>query len=282
MQREKSLADELHEVELPPGVQAIVLDNGEWQFTMDTKVARLTCNYKPEVIKHALRALIDDLFQRREDATYQDVIVDSADGTARYLVEVKRANVEPPRVANLSDEELREERDKYLQKAWEHFRSTFHKDLKELPSVHLVISTVATIAALDMEGILITKAGATNLIDEVYEKLNELFKDQTPRKRRGRRRRLTPAQDKGYIKVYYATLKELQAIKEEIDAHSEKGEAAPVLMLKNKYPQIPEYIFEGLRFEPASAFAHRLAALRFGVPFGRYLEAALERERSKN
>lgn len=282
MRREKSPPDELPELELPPGVQAADLENGEWQFTIDTKVARLTCNYKPEVIKRALRALIDDLIQRHEGETYPDLMFDSADSKTRYLIEVKRANVEPPSAANLSDEELREEQDKYLQKAWEHFRSTFHKDLKELPSIQLVTSTVATIAALDMEGILITRAGAADLIDKVYAKLNEIFKDQTPKKRRGRRRRLTPAQDKGYRKVYYATLKELQVVKEEIDTYSKKGEAIPVLMLKEKYPQIPEYIVDGLRFEPASAFAHRLAAERFGVPFGRYLEAALEREHSKD
>jgi hypothetical protein len=279
MPKKKSISNKSYEFDLPPGVIAELMDNGDLHFTIETNLVHLSCSFNPENIKQALHELVTDLFQENRGRKYPDCVIYSGSEDTVLLVEAKRGSVNAPKVDGLSEKDIKEEQRAYVDRAWNNFRSTFIRELQALPSKHLVLVMNSTIGALDSNGLLLTKTGAASLINGFFGTLLDAYKARTPTKRRGRSRKLMPSQERGYEQVYTDTLRELQSIKNELDNPSEDSEEDSIESCKKKYFHIPENIIKGLEFDPASTFSHRLAAQRYGVEYGRYLEDVVRRVR---
>lgn len=257
-------------------------EDGQGRFDVDAGITTITINYDIGVVRALLIDLINDLFEEDRPAELPDFVANSEHSAVKLIIEAKRENVTLPDREHVDEAQLQQSRDKYVEKALEIYRNQLRRELEDLPLTYLAVSVSAAVAILEKKELLKTKGGGADLIDRVYAKLSTSFKNRVETRGRGRRPKLTPAQEIGYTEVYFKTLEELQQIKNNLQELYDKGEKDPVSVVNKdfKKPDIDDEIVERLRFEEsASAFAHKIAADRFGIDYGRYLIGVVSRRK---
>lgn len=251
---------------------------------LDAGIATLSVSYDVGVVRSLLRKLFDDLFEEDRLTPPTDLILAPKDSAAGVVIEAKRRNVSLPDRKHVDASQFQADKERYVDHALEIFRAQLPHELRDLPWTYLAISVAAAVSVLEKEGLLTTKKGGADLIDRVFERLAASFKDRVGARRRGRRRELTPAEEFGYTKIYYETLEQLQQVKDKLRELAESGERDPVEAVKGFFEikDVDDKILKRLRFEEsASAFAHKVAAERFKISYGRYLKDVIKRRRPK-
>lgn len=251
---------------------------------LDAGIATLSVSYDVDVVRSLLRKLFDDLFEEDRRTPPPDFIFAPKDSAAGVVIQVKRRNVSLPDRQHVDASQFQGDKERYVDQALEIFRTQLPHELRDLPWTYLAISVAAAVAVLEKEGLLTTKEGGADLIDRVFERLAASFKDRVGARRRGRKRKLTPAKEIGYTKIYYETLDQLQQVKEKVRELAESGERNPVEAVKGFFEieDVEDEIIEGLWSKDSpSEFAHQVAAKRFQISYGRYLKDVVKRRRPK-
>jgi hypothetical protein len=197
--------------EVPPGVSKEVLADGDWLFTIKRNRLTITCRFNPEDIKTEIDKLFSELFKmaRTGEKPDYDVILDGTN--IRAVVEVKSRNVKM--LDGLSNEEVEEERSRYVDQAWRRFLDSFYLELYRLPADYLYELKTVTLAQLDPLSILQTKSGVIHLFNDYFKEKKRDFKLRYEAPGAGDAESTTPRQRAKLLKAhnkYYKLLKEVQ------------------------------------------------------------------------
>ncbi len=270
---------------LPDGIKVRELRDGSLRFTIETDLALITCQYNVKHIEKRLKERVDDLFERARTGKAADHgeaksdIAVSLGPNVLALIEAKESNVRSFDGAQYSTLKLNKEAERYVEHALELFLSSFHQELRELPSIFLIKMMAITLGHLDHSGILLTKARVTKIVDEISKVLVRDFKARWDNPGKGRPKNWP--KDKSptaFLKVYNAALDDLNKIKELYKTSKKRSDDLINEIIKI-YPNVPIEIVEELKFDAANAHSRTLAALRFGVEDGSYLDEVLEAAR---
>lgn len=267
---------------LPPGIRIRKLGDDNFQLTVETDLALITCRYNVRHIEDRLRERVANLFEKAQGAEdtnpsagIPDVVI-YPDPNVAMLIEVKERNVRSlDDDLRLSKWKLRKESERYIEHASELFQSSFPLQLRQLPSLFLIQMLAVTLGDLEGSGVLRTKGRVTKIINELFAEILKGFKEMwdVPEKGRPRKwpRDKSPA---AFLKVYNKALRDLNKIKE-IYKDSGKSGNDPINAVAEKYPDVPISIVRALELEAASVYSRKLAALRFRVEDGDYLDEVL-------
>lgn len=269
---------------LPPGIRVRSLGGENFQLTVETDLALITCRYNAKHIEERLRERVANLFEKAQGADdtkpsagVRDVIYFGPNVAA--LIEVKEQNVRGFDGAEHSKLKLRKESERYVEHALELFQSSFPLQLRQLPSLSLIQMLAVTLGDLEGSGILRTQGRVTKIINELFAEMLKGFKEMWDAPEKGRPRKWpkdkSPA---AFLKVYNKALRDLNKIKEMYKDSSKSG-TDPISRVAEKYPDVPIKIVRALKLEAASVYSRKLAALRFKVEDGDYLDSVLREAR---
>jgi hypothetical protein len=270
---------------LPDGVKVRQLPDGNLRFTVETDLALITCQYNVKHIEKRLKERVDDLFERarRGGAADRDMAIPDYliywGPNHKLLVEAKGRNVRSFDSNKYSTLKLNKESERYVEHALNLFLSSFQSELRELPSIFLIKMMAITLGHLDQSGLLRTKERVTIIVNEIYNELLKNFKDRWDTPSKGRPKKWPNDKSPStFLKVYKKALRDLNKIKK-IYKTSTKTGSDLIDEINQKYSDVPTKIVRGLKFDAASAHSRKLAALRFGVADGAYLDEVLEAAR---
>jgi Txe/YoeB family toxin of Txe-Axe toxin-antitoxin module len=272
---------------LPDGIKVQKLRGGSLRFTIETDLALITCQYNVKHIEKRLKERVDDLFERARTGKAADRgearpdIAVSSGPNVMALIEVKESNVRSFDGAKYSTLKLNKEAERYIEHALELFLSSFQSELRELPSIFLIKMMAITLGNLDHSGILLTKARVTKIVDEIFKVLVRDFKARWDNPDKGRPKNWP--KDKSptaFLKVYNDALDDLKKIKALYKTSKKRIDDLIKEVIKI-YPDVPIEMIEGLEFYPPKEYSRTLAALRFGVVDGSYLDQVLETARGE-
>lgn len=273
---------------LPDGIKVRKLQDGSLHFIIETDLALITCQYNAKHIEKRLQEMVDDLFARARGGgvadrgtTVPDFLIYS-NPNYRGLVEAKGRNVRSFDGTKYSTLKLNKESERYVEHALELFLSSFQLELRELPSIFLIKMIAITLGHLDQSGILRTKERVTKIVNEIYNELLKDFKDRWDTPDKGRPKKWpSDKSPTAFLKVYNKVLRDLNKIKK-LYKTSEESIDKTVKEILQKYPEVPIKIVKNLEFDAASIHSRKLAALRFGVEDGAYLDEVLAAARLKS
>jgi hypothetical protein len=267
---------------LPDGIKVRKLQDGSLLFTIETDVALITCQYNVKHIEKRLKERVEDLFERARKGRVADRSAGVPDfliplgPNYKMLVEVKGRNVRSFDETKYSKLKLSKEAERYVEHALELFLSSFQLELRELPSIFLIKMMAITLGHLDQSGILRTKERVTKIVNEIYNELLKDFKDRWDTPDKGRPKKWpSDKSPTAFLKVYNKALRDLNKIKEIYKTSRKSGDDLIDEIIR-KYSDVPMEIVKELKFDAASAHSRKLAALRFGVENGAYLDEVLE------
>lgn len=265
---------------LPSGIRVRNLGGGNFRLTVETDLALITCRYNTKHIEERLKERVANLFEIAQGAGdinpgagLPDFIIHS--GSNVLVAEVKGRNVRSFNGAKYSKRKLRKESERYVERALELFQSSFPLQLRQVPSLTLIQMLAVTLGDLEGSGVLPIEGRMTKILNELFTEVLKGFKDMWDAPEKGRPRKWpkdkSPA---AFLKVYNKALRDLNKIKE-IYRDRGKGGSDLVGRVAEKYPDVPIKIVRALEHEAASLYSRRLAALRFKVEDGDYLDDVL-------